>query len=143
MAVRKRKIRRATLRGWWKPLPFLLLPFCTLFLFAALEGRRLQTEYDIIKLITQIRAINIDIAHLKDERRELNRIELMDEQAPSLDLIEPNPEQRKIISEAVVRKAMKIVESHTESAISAPAPQRTVLYDLTPMEERMVRAKDE
>ncbi len=143
MAARKRKIRRATLRGWWKPLPFLLLPFCVLFAFASLEGRRLQTEYDIIDLITKIRAVNLEIGILRDERRELNRIELLDERAPSLNLVEPDPEQRVVLPKETIRAALRVVQDYSGTVLYRSGQPRTVLYDLRPIEERMLRAREE
>jgi len=45
MAQKSKRKRRATLRGWWKVLPFMVCPTILLMTFARWEAGRLQNQY--------------------------------------------------------------------------------------------------
>ena len=46
MEQQKKRMRRSTLRGWWKNIPFLMLPMSVFMSFAYLETARLQNQYE-------------------------------------------------------------------------------------------------
>jgi hypothetical protein len=115
MGKRSRKNKRNTLRGWWKPIPYIALPIGLLLVFFRLETHRLHNEYRAVHLIGEIQSIEKEIALLKDMNREKNRIERMEQEAPRLQLGEPNPEQIRILSNDSIDAAMKEMRQYEQS----------------------------
>lgn len=95
---KRRRRRRATLRGWWRALPFVGLTGGLLFCFTWLETERLHNEYRAIELTREIRRVKDHIDELDSQRHRLSRFERMQQAAPELKLIEPTPGQIETIS---------------------------------------------
>ena len=89
----KKRTRRVSLRGWWHALPFLVSAFAVFFGFAWLEAERLKNEYRASGITEEIWEVRASIRKLREQRHYLNRMERMERHAPSLELIEANPDQ--------------------------------------------------
>ncbi len=87
------KKKRATLTGWWKSVPLLLLPFSILFTEAWLHTQILAREYEQNDLREVLRKTDGQIDVLRDASHELNRMERMERAAPDLGLLPPAPGQ--------------------------------------------------
>ncbi len=127
MAQHKKRIRRATLRGWWKNIPFLALPMGVLMSFAFLETSRLQNQYDKSDLTVYIGQLKKDIESLRANDRDLTRIEVMDSQASLLQLRDPDPNQVIPLSPMAVETGYAKVKTHQSQYRVATLPTRTVV----------------
>lgn len=85
--------RRGSLRGWWKYLPFIAVPFAVLFFEVWHNTQILNNEYRKNTLRTAIRQSGARLDGLEDHAHELARMERVLERAPDLGLIPPNPGQ--------------------------------------------------
>lgn len=132
----KRRYRKASLRGWWRSLPFLLSAFGLLFTCAMLEARLLNNEYRSNALTTEIWEVRAEMKKLRDRRHYLNRMERMDSQAPALSLVPADPEQ-------IVPIEIEAEDDRTARRVKRPArtPSRSVVMRLVaPPRERLPRA---
>jgi len=121
MRKRDRRNKRTSMRGWWKVTPFIVLPICLLLVFFKLETHRLHNEYRTVQLIGEIRAIETEIALLRDMNRDRNRMERMEEASPILKLREPNPNQIKVLSDDSITSAIQQIREF-ERAIVEEVP---------------------
>ncbi len=94
------RFRQATLQGWWKVLPLILLPFGVLFFEAWVQTHILKDQYEINRLSTEVRALETSLAGLRQEQTYLVRMERMAAKAPDLGLVMPNPGQIEEIAAA-------------------------------------------
>jgi len=92
-----RRRRRASLRGWWRALPFTLGAGALFLIFSWLHTQLLSNEYRSIELTAEIQRVKDRIAGLRGERFELGSLERMQEYAPRHFLIEPKPGQVQIV----------------------------------------------
>lgn len=124
----KKRPRKASLRGWWHALPFLLSAFAVFFLFTWLEAQRLKNEYRANALVSEIWEVRARIQKLQEQSHYLNRMERMDRQAPSLELIEANPDQIVLVragEERVHTPKTNVKDARARTA----RPTRTVIFD--------------
>lgn len=85
--------RRGTLSGWWRYLPFVIVPFTLLFSEVWFQSQILSNEYRKNALRLNIRDAEAQLDVLHDEIRELARMERVLEHAPDLGLVPPAPGQ--------------------------------------------------
>ena len=127
MAKTVKRTRRASLRGWWKMLPFLIGPAALLMTFAHWETQRLRNQYDKIDRMRRIEVLTKSIERLRDAERDRTRLELLDEQAPKLELREPNPNQIVIVPPIAIEESLDRIAQYAPPAASAPEPTRDVV----------------
>lgn len=89
--------RRATLRGWWKFLPFIVLPASTIFVEAWLNTQILKNQYTGNGLLAELREVRIEANLLRDRKHHLERMERIHAEASDLGLIQPSPGQFEVI----------------------------------------------
>ena len=121
-----------SLRGWWKALPFLFLPFAVIFFEAWLHTQILQNQYKVNGLSGEIRQLEERLHSLREAHHRLGRIERMTAKAPDLALVAPKPGQIMVIrpeaaalaslptSTVLLRKKGRSFAS--EQSASRPAP---------------------
>jgi len=112
-----RRRRRASLRGWWRVLPFVAGAGLLFLMFSWLNTHLLRNEYRSIELTAEIQRVKERIAELRGERFELGRLERMDEYAPKQELKEPRPGQVQIVTPTA--------EELTELAAAVRHPAKT------------------
>ena len=137
MAQKLTRKRRATLRGWWKVLPFLLCPSMMLMTFAHWEAGRLQNQYLRIELLGQEQELRKEIGNLLDHNREKNRIGDMVKKAPGWGLREPDPDQIVVVSPEEVEAGLEWIAKHRESILVAKLPTRAVMLNLSYEDEQL------
>jgi hypothetical protein len=116
--ARLRRRQRASLRGWWRALPFVAMIGVTLFVFTWLHTQRLQNEYRANELSREIRLVDERIGDLRGERYDLGRLQRMDAEAPEHALVEARPGQIRIVK--VTREELAALEGER-----VPVPERT------------------
>lgn len=89
--------RRASLSGWWKYVPLLAAPFLIIFAEAWLNIGLLTNHYRASELSAQSRQLRSEIENLRDQRRDLERLERIYAEALELGLAEPNPGQIELM----------------------------------------------
>lgn len=89
--------RRAVVRSWFLWLPVLLVPFSVLFTETWLHTRILRYGYDSSDLQVELRRLEERLKDLRGQEASLNRLDLLDAQAPDLGLVEPEPDQIVVI----------------------------------------------
>lgn len=94
---RGRRPRVGSLRGWWKALPLLALPFSVVFTEAWLQTQVLTLQYRANRLKHEIREVEGNLDSLQDRRHDLVRIDRINAKAPDLGLGVPNPGQLESI----------------------------------------------
>ncbi len=87
------KKTKASLAGWWKGLPLLILPFTVFFAEAHFKTVILRNHYQAGKLAEEVQNIEARIEILRDERSHLTRFSQLEKAAPDLGLVEPEPGQ--------------------------------------------------
>lgn len=92
-----RRAGRATLRGWWKCLPLLALPFSVMGSEIWFQTQILMNDYAASEVRARVSEIDGRIAELRGKGHHLGRLERMHEKAPDLGLVEPNPNQIEVI----------------------------------------------
>lgn len=127
MAKTGKRNRRASLRGWWKVLPFLIGPAALLMTFAHWETQRLRNQYDRIEGLNRIQELTKEINQLRDAERDKTRLELLDEQAPKLELREPDPNQVVIVPPIAVEESLAALAQYTPPEEEPPGPARDVV----------------
>lgn len=85
--------RRGSLSGWWRYLPFVLVPFVLLFSEVWFQTQILNNEYRKNTLRSNIKRAEARVDALHDEIRELERMERVLQHAPNLGLVPPDPGQ--------------------------------------------------
>lgn len=135
--------RRGNLKGWWRYLPFILVPFGLLFTEVWLQTQILNNEYRKNALRLQIRDAQAELDELSDEIRELARMERVLERAPDLGLVPPDPgqvveihtagesaEKQQVLSVAPVLAAPPKRDTPMATVKSAPpAPEPVPVLD--------------
>lgn len=110
-----------SLRGWWKALPFLFLPFAVIFFEAWLHTQILQNQYKVNGLSGEIRQLEERLHVLREEHHRLGRIERMTAKAPDLALVAPKPGQIIVIrpeARALASLPMSKVLVHKNRSLS-------------------------
>ncbi len=130
----RRRPARTTLRGWMRGLPPLGVCFGLMFLFAWLETQRLGNEYRTQELIEEIKEVKAANEKLREKRYRLNRMERMEQEAPSLFLTEADPGQIVIIRGGGQRETPTPVNSQFAQRRLAP-PTRSVVFRLEPPDD--------
>lgn len=93
----KRREPKATLHGWWKYLPFVLLPFAVVFSEAWLRTGILESHFKLGELTERQRQVQEKMRALRVEESELRRLSRINSAAPDLGLVAPAPGQVVII----------------------------------------------
>lgn len=93
----KQRVARVTLSGWWKYLPFVLVPFGVVFSEAWLRTEILESHFRIGELTEKNREVQEVMRALRVEESELRRLSRIDLAAPDLGLIAPAPGQVIVI----------------------------------------------
>lgn len=131
MSQGSRYQRRASLGGWWKCAPLIVLPFGILFAEAWLQTNILRNHYKIHELTLERRALDTEIKALSDGRNRLSRIERIDAQAPRLGLVKPLPGQRRIVREpATLALASPALDKLSAGAPAAGGSARLAMSEL-------------
>ncbi len=118
-----RRRRRASLRGWWRALPFTVGAGALFFVFAWLHTQLLRNEYRSIELTAEIQRVKGRIAELRGERFALGSMESMKrkhELAFKDALLEPRPGQVQI-----VRPTIEDLSTMAAAVHSTAKPERT------------------
>jgi hypothetical protein len=89
-------------RNWFRWLPVLLVPFSVLFVETWLHTRILRDDYESYTLQIELRRLQESLKELRGQEASLNRLDRLDEQAPDLGLVEPEPDQIVILSPSAV-----------------------------------------
>lgn len=116
-----RRRRRASLRGWWRTLPFVFLLGATLSVFTWLHTQCLRNEYRANKLANEIQRVKDRIGDLRGERYDLGSLERMKEAAPKHALVEPRPGQIRILD--ITREEMAALRD--ERVVASPPVRMT------------------
>jgi hypothetical protein len=122
--------QRKKLDGWWKNIPFIVLPMALFMSFAYLETARLHNQYEQSDVIGYIQQLNKDIEHLRATERELTRIEEMKGRSSDLDLHPPNPNQVISLSSIVIESAYAKVRTFQSHYSVEKRPTRTVMINV-------------
>lgn len=101
MALRGRmRNRRARLRGWFKWVPFLLLPFSLLFTEAYFRIQRINNDYETNRINSELEKINSEIDELKTRKAAYDNLDYLDARAAELKFVKPGPNQVEIVQPA-------------------------------------------
>lgn len=101
MALRGRmRNGRARLRGWFKWVPFLLLPFSLLFTEAYFRIQRTNNDYETNRINKDMDRINASIDELKTRKAAYDNLDYLDARAAELHFIKPEPNQVEILHPA-------------------------------------------
>src|SRR5690606_13227934 len=129
-AMKERRIRRASLRGWWRGLPLVLPPFAVLFAFAWFEVKRLDNEFMAGALADKIQPVNERNEHLEQEINELSTVDRLSAKASVLDLHKPSPGQHIVIHPSA--ETLARLEMPRPAARADRPPTRIVIVRLEP-----------
>ena len=91
-------VKKASLRGWWKGLPLVVLPFGILFAEAWMRTQILAHNYEAGEMRKSARELESRLEKLQDEESHLMRMSRMEEAAPELELVEPAPGQIVVLT---------------------------------------------
>lgn len=89
--------KHATLAGWWKGLPFVLVPFTIVFSEAWFRTGILENYFEIGQHTERMRAVQERVQELRVEESSLRRLSRIDSAAPDLGLVPPEPGQVIVI----------------------------------------------
>ena len=131
MAQKQKRIRRATLRGWWKNVPFIVLPLGLFMSFAYLETARLQNQYEQSEVISYINLLTRELDHLRANNRELTNMERMDDKSGLHQLRAPDPNQVIPLSSVAVESAYAKVKTYGLHQTTPVLPTRTVMLHVS------------
>ena len=123
----RRRPTRTTLRGWTRGLPPLAACFGVMFLFAWLEGQRLDNEYRAQDLTEEILEVKAKIEKLREQGYHLNRLKRMEKEAPDLFLREADPGQIVIIRGELRVETPASTNSHYAERRPGPSRRSVVL----------------
>lgn len=123
-----RRRRRASLRGWWRVLPFVIAGGGAFATFTWLHSQILRNEYRAIDLANEIDRVNNRIAELRGERYQLGRMKRMNEKAADAALIEPKPGQIETVR--AKSEDLKVNQPKTAANALAARPTRSVVIIL-------------
>ena len=91
---------RVRFRGWWKGIPFVLIPFAAIFTEAWMRTEVLGKHYELSDLNGAVRESRERIQALRAQESHLRRISRIDSVAPDLGLVVPAPGQVVLIEAA-------------------------------------------
>jgi hypothetical protein len=89
--------QRATLEGWSKWLPFVVLPFAFFFLEAWLQTQQLKLDYETNRITSAMRRLDEQINDLRVLEASLDNLERMQAHAPDLGLVEAKRDQIHVV----------------------------------------------
>lgn len=127
MAKTVKRNRRASMRGWWKVLPFVLGPASLLMTFAHWETQRLRNQYDRIDRLRTIQELTKEIEQLRSSERARASLEVLSEKAPKLEMRERDPEQVVIVPPIAVEEALASLAQYSPPGQTPPDPTRDVV----------------
>jgi hypothetical protein len=84
---------RRRFRGWYKGLPFLVLPFALFFTETYLHTQRLNNDYEINAINDELLRLGKSIEALEAEKASLENLKLMEARAAQMQFVEPEPNQ--------------------------------------------------
>lgn len=127
MEPKKKRMQRVTLHGWWKNIPFLVLPVGLLMSFAYLENSLLQNQYEQSEVTRYLQGLSKEIDYLRANDRSLTRIEVMEGQSSNWKLREPDPHQVISLAPIAVETAYAKLSQHRSEHSVAQLPTRTMM----------------
>jgi hypothetical protein len=89
--------KRASLAGWWKGLPFVLVPFAIVFSEAWFRTGILVNYFEIGEITERMRIVQERVQELRAEDSHLRRQSRIDSAAPDIGLVPPEPGQVIVI----------------------------------------------
>ncbi len=119
--------QRKKLIGWWKNIPFIVLPMALFMSFAYLETSRLHFQYKETDIRSYIQELEKDIANLNGQEQDGTRIGKMEDQSSEHGLHPPEPDQVVTFERIDIDSAYAKVMAYQTHSIKASLPTRTVL----------------
>ncbi|MBP8128986.1 MAG: hypothetical protein KA184_05350 [Candidatus Hydrogenedentes bacterium] len=125
--MRDKRARHATLYGWVRWAPLFIAPFASAFYEVWLNTQIWRSDYQILEATTEIGRVKERLRDLYVEQARWLAIEKLQNRAPDLGLVEPQPDQVATIlvdplEEALYEKPPKLeIASSSSSAPDAPA----------------------
>ena len=128
MAEKKgKRNRRASLRGWWKVLPFILGPMALLMTFAQLESSAKRNQLEGNALVEARRDLLTEIENLEVEYRDLVNIKSVSVKALNMQLVERNPDQLVEIQPIAIDESLALKNAYVPRDLNNSTPSRSVL----------------
>jgi hypothetical protein len=141
MTTRNRRIRRATLRGWWLGLVIVLPPFLVLFSFTWFETHRLDNEFIAGELAESIQKVNEKNQTLELQIRKLRNLDRLSEKASAFALREALPGQRVVLRPS--SSTLKSIYAGKTEPPKQQEPTRVVLVKLKGVGEPAIHPESE
>lgn len=88
---------RATLAGWSRWLPFVLLPFGIFFAETWMRTEQLRMDYETNRINAGMRLLDEQMNELRVQEASLDNMERMQIHAPNLGLVEPTRDQIQVV----------------------------------------------
>lgn len=85
--------RRRRLRGWFKWVVFLALPFGVVFAETYLHTRRLSNDYEMNAIREELARLSASITIYKAEQAKFGNLEFWQARATELGFVPPQPDQ--------------------------------------------------
>lgn len=89
--------RRASLKGWWRWLPALMVPFTIFFFETWLRTQTIKNGYEANGLDVAINEVRDRVLTLERHEAKLERMERINSKASALGLVEPEPGSIEVI----------------------------------------------
>lgn len=83
--------------GWFRYLPFLLLPFSVFFSEVWFQTKQIENDYQLNTIEREVGALEEEIAACNTELAELEGVRRMAAEADSLGLVEPRVSQFHVV----------------------------------------------
>lgn len=122
--------QRKKLNGWWKNLPFILLPTALFSSFAYLETSRLHLQYEKTDVIGYIQQLEKEIAVLSAQEQDITNIGDMEVQSSDHGLHPPDPKQVVKFGQLTIESAYAKVSAYQELSSETPLTTRSVLLKI-------------
>jgi hypothetical protein len=103
---------RRRLRGWFKWLFFLAIPFGLLFTETYFHTRRLANDYEINAIREELTRLEASIAVYEAERAKFDNLEFWEARAGEMHFVQPEPDQIESI-EGPARRSESSVEARS------------------------------
>jgi len=92
--------QRERLRGWWRIVPFVVIPLGVLFVQVWMNIQIIHNDYRHGELKERIRQVEKNILDLRNDRASMETVQQMEALTPDLGLVEPRYEQIRIVRES-------------------------------------------
>ena len=94
---KSRRQVRASLSGWSRWLPFVVLPFGLFFAEAWLRTQQLRLDYEANRINGAMRELEEEMNDLRVQEAGLDQLDRIQAHAPDLGLVEPTREQIQVV----------------------------------------------